>query len=436
MQLTVIDIHDLTIPGNRQRKEFKPEEITKLADSISQNGLIQPLVIRRDGANLLLVAGERRLRALQYVWNFGQSVRCGEATFPEGAVPCIYQGEMDPIDAFEMELEENIRRVDLDWKEKASATSQLYELRRLQAEKRGEAMPTVAAIAQEVRGDSGFAYEETRNEILVSKHLNDPDVAKAKSAGDAIKILKRKEEVRKNVELGITVGKTFNSSVHTLMKGNCIEHMGNMEEASVDVILTDPPYGMDAQGFGDSGGMLTGGAHFYDDSFANWSSLMQEFATASFRVAKPDAHLYAFCDVDNFVFFKSYLSVAGWKCFRTPFIWVNPNGMRAPWPEAGPQRKWQMCLYAVKGDKTVTRLYSDVLTYGSDENLGHPAQKPVALYTDLLRRSVRPGDVVLDPFCGSGPIFPAAHEFKCRAIGIELDDAAAGICLKRIAELK
>ena len=436
MQLTIVDVHDLTIPGNRQRKEFKPEEITKLADSISQNGLIQPLVIRREGDNLLLVAGERRLRALQYVWNFGQSVKCGEAVFPEGAVPCIYQGEMDPIDAFEMELEENIRRVDLDWKEKASATSQLYELRRLQAERRGEAIPTIAAVAQEVRGDSGFAYEETRNEILVSKHLDDPDVAKAKSAGDAIKILKRKEENRKHAELGLSVGKTFTSAAHTLLIGDCLDHMNNLSEGSVDVILTDPPYGMDAQGFGDSGGMLTGGAHFYDDSFVTWSALMQQFAVASYRVAKTDAHAYLFCDVDNFVFLKSYMQVAGWKCFRTPFIWVNPSGMRAPWPEMGPQRKWQMCLYMVKGNKPVTRLYSDVLTYTSDSNLGHPAQKPVDLYKDLLRRSVRPGDVVLDPFCGSGPIFPAAHEFKCRAIGMELDEAAAGISVKRIAELK
>ena len=436
MQLTIVDVHDLVIPGNRQRKEFKPEEITKLADSISQNGLIQPLVVRRDGNNLLLVAGERRLRALQYVWNFGQSVRCGEAMFPEGAVPCIYQGQMDPVDAFEMELEENIRRVDLDWKEKASATSQLYELRRLQAEKRGEAPPSIATIAQEVRGDSGSAYDETRKEILVSKHLDDPDVQKAKSTDDAFKMLKRKEEVRKNVELGITVGKTFNASVHQCINGDCLLTMPQFEKESIDVILTDPPYGMDAQNFGDSGGMLTGGDHFYDDSFGTWSVLMQAFAVESYRVSKPDAHLYCFCDVDNFVFLKSYFANAGWKCFRTPFIWVNPSGMRAPWPDMGPQRKWQMCLYAVKGDKTVTRLYSDVLTYGSDDNLGHPAQKPVALYSDLLRRSVRPGDAILDPFCGSGPIFPAAHEFKCRAVGIEMDPAAYGISVSRIGQLK
>ena len=121
---------------------------------------------------------------------------------------------------------------------------------------------------------------------------------------------------------------------------------------------------------------------------------------------------------------KSIMSSAGWKCFRTPFIWVNPSAMRTPWVEMGPQRKYQVCLYAVKGDKPVTRIYSDVMTYGSDENLNHPAQKPVDLYIDLLRRSVVPGNVVIDPFAGSGTIFPAAHAMKCKAIGIEQNTAA------------
>jgi DNA modification methylase len=110
--------------------------------------------------------------------------------------------------------------------------------------------------------------------------------------------------------------------------------------------------------------------------------------------------------------------------------------MRAPWPEQGPQRKYELCLYAVKGKRPVTKLAGDVLTHGPDANLGHGAQKPVALFEDLLSRSVHPGDSVLDLFCGTGPLFPAAHALKCRATGIELDQASFGIAAKRIQELK
>ena len=435
MHLHVVEIHSLRVPENRQRREFRTEEIVKLADSISTNGLIQPVVIRQEGDNIILVAGERRIKAMMYVWNFGQKVRCGTETFEEGQIPCIYQGEMDPIDAFEMELEENVRRLDLTWQEKATATSQLFNLRNQQAVRSGNSPPSVSDIARELKGDSGGAFDDTRKELIVSRHLADPDVAKAKSADEAFKILNRKETTQKNADLAELVGLTFTADVHKVLHGDCLALMPTLEAESVDVILTDPPYGIDADQYGDSGGRA-GGSHFYDDSFDTWTKIIGVFAHEAFRVAKSQAHCYVFCDIDNFVFLKSYMSVAGWNVFRTPIIWHNPTAMRAPWPEHGPQRKYQLCLYAMKGDRHVIKLAPDLITYQSDENLGHSAQKPVDLYLDLLRRSCRAGDVVLDPFCGSGPIFPAAHQLKCQAVGIELDDSAYGIAVKRIQDLK
>lgn len=437
VDMHAVHIDGIFIPENRQRKEFKANELTELADSISRLGLIHPVVVRQEGGKNILVAGERRVKAIQYVWNFGQKVKCAGEEFDEGYIPCLLHEELDPLDAYEIELEENIRRVDLTWQEKSIATSQLYEMRRLQAEKKGAAAPTIADITEELHGTAeGNMYSSVRAQILVSKHLDDPDVAKATSAKDALKILKRKEEAAKSAELGRSVGATYSAAVHKLILGDCLMEMEQqIEPRSVDVILTDPPYGIDAHEFGDSGGK-TGGAHFYDDSFDTWSKLMQEFCRAAYRVARDDAHAYVFCDIDNFVFLKSYMDGAGWKSFRTPLVWVNPTAMRTPWPESGPQRKYQICLYAIKGDKAVTRIYPDVFTYPSDENLGHQAQKPVAAYVDLLRRSTRPGDTVLDPFCGSGPIFPACHELKLKAIGIEQSEVAYGIAVKRLQGLK
>ncbi|MDX2059910.1 MAG: DNA methyltransferase [Gemmatimonadales bacterium] len=437
-----VPISLIQIGESRQRREFKPEDLVKLADSISQNGLLHPVVVRREGAQLILVAGERRIRAMKYVWNFGQTVQCGGEIFPEDHVPCLDVGEMDPIDAFEAELEENIRRADLSWQERVKATNDLMELRKMQADQRGTPAPTVNTLAIEIHGEtttpgqaSGGALDQTRKELIVSRYLDDPDVKKASSADDAFKVIKRKEAAKKHADLAAQLGPTFTSSQHTLLQGDCIEVMRDLVPGTFDVILTDPPYGIDAHEFGDSGAR-TGGAHFYDDSFDTWVELMRAFASISFNLAKPAAHAYVFCDVVNFEFLKGFMKEAGWDVFRTPLIWVNPTAMRAPWPENGPQRKWQACLYAMKGKRPVTRLYPDVITVKSDENLGHQAQKPVDLYADLLTRSVRPGDSVLDPFCGSGPIFPAAHALKCRATGIERDAAAAGIAAKRLEQLK
>ena len=437
MKLHTINHHEILIPKNRQRREFKHEEIVKLASSISQNGLIQPIVVRKDAdGSTVLIAGERRLRALNYVWNFGEAIRCGEYTFPEGHVPCLFFGEMNSLDAFEMELEENIRRVDLTWQERAAATAALHELRTKQAVRDGRPTPTSVDIAEEIYGKdpSGAPEANTRKELIVARHLHDEDVLKAKSTDEAIKILKRKESLKKSEELAASVGATFTSSVHRLEQGDCFEIMADIPDGSFDVILTDPPYGIDADSFGDSGGGAHG-AHFYDDSWTTWNKLAQRLSAESYRLAKPQAHAYIFCDIDNFIMFKSFMQEAGWKVFRTPLIWYNPPAFRAPWPDQGPQRKYQIILYTVKGNKPVTRLYSDVLTYQNDENLNHPAQKPVAVYTDLLRRSTVAGDSVLDPFMGSGTIVAAAHEMKCKATGIEIDDAAFGIAVKRLKDL-
>ena len=89
------------------------------------------------------------------------------------------------------------------------------------------------------------------------------------------------------------------------------------------------------------------------------------------------------------------MQAAGWRVFRTPLIWVNPSAMRAPWPEHGPQRKYQLILYAIKGDKSVNQLYRDVIVYSSDENLGHQAQKPVGLYRDLFSAARGQGTLFL-----------------------------------------
>lgn len=436
-----VSFEDVLIPEDRQRREFAAEGLVDLASSITQNGLIHPVVVRKQGNETILVAGERRIRAMEYIWNFGETVRCGDHTFPERFIPCLYLGEIDPIDAFEIELEENIRRMDLTWQERATATKRLFDLRNQRATQNGSPPPTIQEFAKEVDGqkDIDLSARNVRRDVILADNLQNPVVAKAKSPDEAIKALRKQENERINIELARTVGATISRDSHTLLQGDCLQLLSGLPELSFDVVLSDPPYGIDAQDFNDSGGLAGGGGdggHFYDDSYETWKVLMDGLFTQLDRVTKVQSHLYLFCDIDRFHELRGFAMLAGWKTFRTPIIWHNPTGNRAPWPSQGPQRKWQAILFAIKGEKPTQALYPDIINSPSDSNLGHPAQKPVALYVDLLRRSVRPGDAVLDPFCGSGTIFPAAHQMKCRATGIEHDPNAFGIATKRLEGLK
>ncbi len=434
--MKTIALSAITVKPGRQRKHFDAAKLHEFSDRISAEGLLHPLVLRIEGDSYILVAGERRLRAITDLADLGVCIKHDGSVLPCGFVPYTLFEDLDPLAAEEAELSENINREDLTWQERAAAHAHLKSLRDRQAAARGDTPPSVAELAVEVRGSGeGGNQEITRRELIIARHLDDPEVKAAKSVYEAWKLLKKKESSAKDRALGELVGRTFTAEQHNAINADSISWLAECPAETFDVILTDPPYGMNADQFGDSGG-LAAGAHGYKDDAQNFFRILGAATQHFGRITKPQAHLYWFCDIDFFEYARRAFTEAGWEVFRTPLIWYKKTGMRAPWPHSGPQRKYEVILYAVKGKRPVTKMAGDVLDFAPDDNMGHAAQKPVALFQELLTRSVHPGDAVLDPFCGSGPIFPAAHELKCRATGIEMDQASYGIAVKRIEQLK
>lgn len=427
--MTTATLRDsLIITDGRQRREFDPEALTDLGNSISALGLLHPIVVRETPAGPVLVAGERRLRAMETIWLLGDGVRHNGRNFAPYEVPTVTLGELSPLEAEEAELDENLKRRDLTWQERSEALGRLHRLRAAQAELIGEKQ----TIADTLREVDTADYSTDRQAVLLADHLDNPLVAKAKTQQEAFKALKREEEKTKNIALAETIGASYNSSVHKLHNADCIQWLATCPDNSFDVILTDPPYGMNAQAFGDGGGKMTNSEHHYDDSPESWWALMSAFVPESYRVAKPQAHAYIFCDFDKFSELKGLMQSAGWYVFRTPLVVHKLGSGRVPLPEHGPRRQYELCLYAIKGDRPVTGIYSDVISCKLEENLTHGANKPVELYIDLLRRSCRPGDTVLDAFAGSGTIFPAAHSLKLYATGLEISPEYYGIAVKRL----
>lgn len=107
-----VPINAISANSDQPRKNFDAEELTKLAKSISQDGIIQPLIIRKAQSGYELVSGERRLRAAKM------------AGFR--SVPCVVVDISDKRSAV-IALVENIQRADLDFFEEANAISALIE---------------------------------------------------------------------------------------------------------------------------------------------------------------------------------------------------------------------------------------------------------------------------------------------------------------------
>ena len=459
------------IPPNRQRREFDPNKLEELKASIElspakNTQLLHPPVLRREGEQLILVAGETRLKAISDIFALGGSfLHSGKVfTAEDGLVPYTDLGELSPLEAKEAELDENIRRKDLTWQEHAAAVKELHELRsaqkrevryqatRLDDPAKGAVIiaqtppQSIADTAREVLGRSDGAYQDTiRKELIVAKHLHNPAVAAAKTVQEAFKILKKEETRAEAAQLAVAMGKTAVEDTYQILNMDCIAYMSDpANHGKFDVILTDAPYGMGAQDFGDGAGRLAGTTHQYDDSYDSWEVLMKGdegsrvpgWCQLSYLVAKPKAHAYVFCDIDNFPLLKSWMTEAGWDVFRTPLIAYKLNSGRVPRPEHGPRRQYETILYAIKGDKTVNHIYPDVIPCQGDENMGHGAQKPVALFQNLLQRSVKPGDMVLDSFAGSGPLLEAAATSQVYSVLIEAVPTYYGLILKRAERLR
>jgi len=111
-ELVELSIDSIIPNPNQPRKEFDPEELAALADSIAQNGIIQPVVVRRSGDSFELIAGERRWRASRQL-----GLR---------AIPAVIRGADDER-ILELSLVENIQRQDLNPIEKAKAFKELIE---------------------------------------------------------------------------------------------------------------------------------------------------------------------------------------------------------------------------------------------------------------------------------------------------------------------
>jgi site-specific DNA-methyltransferase (adenine-specific) len=251
-----------------------------------------------------------------------------------------------------------------------------------------------------------------------------------------------------------------------LRLGDCLDVLKTLPDASVDAVITDPPYAQTNEA--------------YDSAIACNPQVWRE----CFRVARPNAALVSFAGSPTYHRIASAIEAGGWKV-RQMWGWVYRDGMiTSAWPREGFDRlapAMDPICYATKGKvllgleregdaawhggsrglatysgrSDTTGASKDgrgrwprsvaasegaedfqyfVLSRGSspDPKTGHPNQKPL----DIMRWIVSklPGGVALDPFAGSATTLIAARERGMDAIGIERDPEYFAIAECRIAE--
>jgi SAM-dependent methyltransferase len=420
--MQTVHSNQIKVP-DRQRKRFDVRKIDELADGIEDKGLMHAIVLRPNGDGYLLVAGERRLRAMQRLHGMSRSFLHDGTAVPVDQIPYVNIAIEDEIRAKEAELEENVLREDLTWQERNDAIAELHRLRTAQnpGQTRGDTAKELAAATDM---HPGAAYRSVQRALLIDEYKDDPEVARAKSPTEAFKIVARKLEA--DFEASIERPRPARGA-YACMFGDCREKLPTLKGDWFSAIIADPPYGIGADDFGDAAQSI----HHYEDTPAMAIDVAESIFREGYRVLRPTGHLFMFCDLDRFHELAEISRKYQFVPWRTPLVWHKAGAGHAPDPSRGPRRNYELILFCRKGDHKVKQVFSDVITIPPDRERLHAAQKPVDLYKHLLSWGCITGDHVLDPCCGSGTIFPAAKALGLKSLGIEVNpefyERAAGV---------
>jgi site-specific DNA-methyltransferase (adenine-specific) len=204
---------------------------------------------------------------------------------------------------------------------------------------------------------------------------------------------------------------------------DCLEFMKSMPDNSVDLIVTDPPYGMSFQ----SNYRLVRHKKIENDSSLDWLS---DFILYCFRVLKDNSHLYFFCSFHNVDVFKQ--SAEKYFKVKNMLIWEKNNtGMGDLAGDFAP--KYELILFCVKGNRILNgKRDSNILKFKKTGNELHPTQKPIELMEFLIKKSSSESDIVFDPFIGSGTTAVACLNTNRKFLGCEIDKEYFDIAEKRI----
>lgn len=216
----------------------------------------------------------------------------------------------------------------------------------------------------------------------------------------------------------------------TLYLGDCRAIVPTLSPSNL--VLTDPPYRVTSGGFGDQEGGFGG---WIKDSYDNKGAIVScDIDWAEWLALMPaalvdNAHLYVFSNDRNLPTLWAAAEAAGFK-FHRLLTWDKRAALPNRWYQQTCEFVWfgrQGKAFMI-GDPSSKALQS---IFQRDES-EHPTEKPVSLCRMYIENSTSPGDVVLDPFMGSGTTGVAAIRSGRKFVGIELSEKWFEVACERV----
>jgi modification methylase len=263
--------------------------------------------------------------------------------------------------------------------------------------------------------------------------------------------------VKDTINSGAAAGLPLNS----ILRGDCIELMGALPEASVDLVFADPPYNL----------QLRSELHRPDNSrvdavddawdrfasFEAYDRFTRDWLAAARRVLKPGGAIWVIGSYHNIFRVGAALQEIGYWILND-VVWRKTNPMpnfrgkrltnaheTLIWASREEGAKYTFNYEALKALNEGVQMRSDWLLpictgherlKDAQGDKAHPTQKPQALLHRVLVATTNPGDVVLDPFFGTGTTGAVAKMLGRDFIGIEREDSYIAVAERRIGDVR
>ncbi|MCB9989092.1 MAG: site-specific DNA-methyltransferase [Rhodospirillales bacterium] len=248
---------------------------------------------------------------------------------------------------------------------------------------------------------------------------------------------------------------------NTILQGECVEMMRSLPKESVDMVFADPPYNL--QLGGDLHRPNNSKVDAVDDSWDQFDSMKayddftREWLSAARDALKPDGSIWVIGSYHNIFRVGAILQDLGYWILND-VIWRKTN----PMPNFRGRRftnAHETLIWAAKSEKSKYRFNYDAMKAlnedlqmrsdwfiplctggerlkGDDGQKAHPTQKPEALLYRVLMSSTNPGDLVMDPFFGTGTTGAVAKKLGRDFIGIEREDSYIKAAQTRLDGIK
>lgn len=247
--------------------------------------------------------------------------------------------------------------------------------------------------------------------------------------------------------------------IDQVIQGNCIEVLQSLPDDSVDLIFADPPYNLQLQGelWRPNQTRVDGVDDDWDqfESFKTYDQFTRDWLTACRRVLKPTGTLWVIGSYHNVYRVGTILQDLGYWILND-VVWVKANpmpnfqGVRYTnahetllWVQKTQGEKYTFNYHAMKGLNEGLQMRSDwyipICTGGErlklDGKKAHPTQKPEALLYRVILSSSNHGDVVLDPFFGTGTTGAVARKLHRHFVGIEVNPTYIQLARQRVQQV-